>query len=137
MRRGGAVCACELYGTVRVQVAEAEVYKLHISSTCRAQQTAHISSKTKSSSSTCTVVQYCVQVVPMSPAEQQQQLFDVREVKNAVEKLKKIQLGNNTNTTTHTRILVLYASTDAAASSLTYARDRSERSPKLKSLRVV
>ena len=27
MRRGGAVCACDLYGTVRVQVAEAEVYK--------------------------------------------------------------------------------------------------------------
>ena len=95
MRRGGAVCACDLYGTVRVQVAEAEVYQLHISSTCRAQQTAHISSKTKSSTSTRTVVQCCVQVVPMSPAEQQQQqqqqqqLCDVREVKNAVEKIKK------------------------------------------------
>ena len=85
------MCACELYGTVRVQVAEAEVYKLHISSTCRAQQTAHISNKTKSSTSTRTVVQCCVQVVPMSPAEQQQQqqqLCDVREVKNAVEKIK-------------------------------------------------
>ena len=87
MRRGGAVCACVLYGTVRVQVAEAEVYKLHVSSTCRAQQTAHISSKTKSSTSTRTVVQCCVQVVPMSPAEQQ--LCDVREVKNAIEKIKK------------------------------------------------
>ena len=124
------VCACELYGTVRVLVAEAEVYKLHISSTCRAQQTAHISSKAKSSTSTRTVVQCCVQVVPMSPAEQQQQqqqrqqqLCDVREVKNAVEKIKKIQLGNNTNTTTHTRILVLYASTDAATS---YLRQRQE-----------
>ena len=94
MRRGGAVCACELYGTVRVQVAEAEVYKLHISSTCRAQQTAHISSKTKRSTSTRTVVQCCVQVVPMSPAEQQQQqLCDVREVKNAVEKIKKSSLA--------------------------------------------
>ena len=135
------MCACELYGSVRVQVAEAEVYKLHISSTCRAQQTAHISSKTKSSTSTRTVVQCCAHVVPMSPAEQQQQqqqqLCDVREVKNAVEKIKKIHLGNNTNTTTHTIILVLYASTDAATSSLTYARDRSECSPKLKSLRVV
>ena len=131
------MCACELYGTVRVQVAEAEVYKLHISSTCRAQQKAHISSKTKSSTSTRTVIQCCVQVVPMSPAEQQQQqLCDVREVKNAVEKIKKIHLGNNTNTT-HTRILVLYASTDAATSSLTYARDTSECTPKLKSLRVV
>ena len=134
------MCACELYGTVRVQVAEGEVYQLHISSTCRAQQTAHISSKTKSSTSTRTVVQCCVQVVPMSPAQQQQQqqqLCGVREVKNAVKKIKKIHLGNNTNTTTHTRILVLYASTDAATSSLTYARDRSECSPKLKSLRVV
>ena len=81
------MCACELYGTVRVQVAEAEVYKLHIGSTCRAQQTAHLSSKTKSSTSTRTVVQFCVQVVPKSPAEQQQ-LCDVREVKNAVEKKK-------------------------------------------------
>ena len=54
-----------------------------------------------------------------------------------LKKLKKIQLDNNTNTTTHTRVLVLYASTDAATSSLTYARDRSECSPKLKSLRVV
>ena len=96
MRRGGAVCACDLYGTVRVQVAEAEVYKLHISSTCRAQQTARISSKTKSSTSTRTVVQCCVQVVPMSPAEQQQQqqqLCDVREVKNAVKKIKKSSLA--------------------------------------------
>ena len=93
MRRGGAVCACELCGTVRVQVAEAEVYKLHISTTCRAQQTARISGKTKSSTSTRTVVQCCVQVVSMSPAEQQQQqqqqLCDVREVKNAVEKIEK------------------------------------------------
>ena len=54
-----------------------------------------------------------------------------------LKKFKKIQLGNNTTTTTHTRILVLYASTDAASSSLAYARDRSERSQKLKSLRVV
>ena len=67
------MCTCELYGTVRVQVpiAEAEVYKLHISSTCRAQQIAQISSKTKSSTSSRTVVQCCVQVVPMSPVEQQ------------------------------------------------------------------
>ena len=89
------MCACEVYGTVQVQVAEAEVYELHISSTCRAQQTAHISSKTKSSTSTRTVVQCYVQVVPMSPAEQQQQqqLCDVREVKNAIEKIKKSSLA--------------------------------------------
>ena len=74
---------------------------------------------------------------PAEPQQQQQQLCDVREVKNAVEKKKKKQLGNNTNTTTHTRILALYVSTDAATSSLTYARDSGECSPKLKSLRVV